>query len=298
MEIFTSEAFTEVYKMIYQIRDFIKSQRLNIYDLALMDEGGVRWVQTRPSSGCHDAYSITKLFLVTAVGRLHDRGLISLNDRMTALISPYLDFPYDPVWDQVTVAHALTHTMGIQEGVIDIDRDDTSLYPTDNYLEYIFSAPPVHKPGTYRKYTDVPHYLLSLAVEAITGERAEDGIKKELLEPLGFSYTAWTSCPRNHTIGSSGLYLTAKDMVKLPWLYLNRGIFEGTRLVSQSWVEQVMVREFDLYPLDKSGWWGKGGLNGQMVMFNPEHHLALAWLGCEPDPPEETLLPWLNRILS
>ena len=274
--------------------DFIRANHLNIYDIAIMTDSGIEHAYCQPCNACNASYSVTKLFIVTMIGILYDKGLIGLDDKITDILSCDLNFKYDPIWNQVTIRHALTHNMGIDHGMIDIDRDDTSQYPSKNYLEYIFSYPPTQTPGTYRKYTDVPHYLLSLIIENIRGKRADEAITEEVLNPLHFASTAWARCPQNHTIGSSGAYMTARDMVKLAWLYQNHGIFQGTRIISEEWTKLTEKEQFDLYPLEQSGFWGKGGMNGQMTMFNREKRMAVAWLGHEPDPKNTKLLSWFG----
>lgn len=270
--------------------EFIRKNHLNIYDIAIMTGSGIEHRYCQPCNACNAAYSVTKLFIVTMIGILYDEALIELNDKITEILSDNLNFDYESIWNQVTIRHALTHTMGIEYGAIDIDRDDTSQYPTENYLEYIFSFPPAQTPGTYRNYTDVPHYLLSLIIEKILGKKADEAITEKILNPMQFASTAWTRCPQNHTIGSSGAYMTARDMVKLAWLYQNHGIYQGKRIISEKWVKLTEKEQFDLHPLEQSGFWGKGGLNGQMTMYNREKRIAVAWLGHTTDSQNKKLL--------
>lgn len=280
--------------MLEKAAEFIKTNHLNIYDIAVMTDKGAEHICCQPCNARNAIYSVTKLFIVTMVGILYDRGQLRLNDRITELLSGSLDFEYDPLWNQVTVRHALTHTMGIDYGVIDIDRDDAAKYESQNYLKYIFSYPPVKIPGQYRKYTDVPHYLLSLAIEKITGKRADEAITDQILNPLGIASSAWARCPQNHTIGSSGAYMTARDIVKLAWLYQNYGVWAGTRIISEDWVRLAETEQYDLYPLGPSGFWGKSGLYGQMTMFSRAKGLSAAWLGHEPNSGNAKLLSWFQ----
>lgn len=103
-------------------------------------------------------------------------------------------------------------------------------------------------------------------IEKIAGKRADEAITEKILIPLQFASTAWARCPQNHTIGSSGAYMAARDMVKLAWLYQNYGVYHGTQIISEEWVELTKKEQYDLYPLGNSGFWGKGGMNGQMAV--------------------------------
>ena len=91
--------------------------------------------------------------------------------------------------------------------------------------------------------------------------------------------------------------MSARDMVKLAWLYQNNGVYQGTRIISEEWVRLTEKEQYDLYPLKQSGFWGKGGMNGQMTMFNREKRLAVAWLGYETNQESEQLLSWFSTKL-
>lgn len=281
--------------MLEKTLEFVKTNHLNTYDIAIMTDSGIEHAYCQPCNACNAAYSVTKLFIVTMIGILYDKGLIRLDDKITDILSDRLTFHYNPIWDQVTIRHALTHNMGIEQGVIDIDRDDTSQYPSENYLEFILSYPPTKTPGTYRKYTDVPHYLLSLVIEKVYGKKADEAITEEILNPLHFASTSWAHCPQNHTIGSSGAYMSARDMVKLAWLYRNHGVYQGTRIVSEEWVRLTETEQYDLYPQGQGIFRGKGGLHGQMTMFMREKGIAVAWLAHEPDSDNTKLISWFEE---
>lgn len=176
--------------MLEKTIEFIRTNNLNIYDIAIMTDSGIEHIYCQPCNACNASYSVTKLFIVTMMGILYDNGLVGLNDKITDIISGELNFRYDPIWNQVTIRHALTHKMGIEQGVIDIDRDDTSQYKYENYLEYIFLYPPTQAPG----------------------------------------------------------------------------------------------------------FWGKGGMNGQMTMFDREKKISVAWHGYEPDQKDTMLISWFESL--
>lgn len=265
--------------MFNKLEQLIKENNLNIYDVAIMTENGVREAYFQPCNFCNASYSVTKLFVVTMIGILVDSHLLRLDNCIMEILVEDVNSFYDSIWDKVTIQHALTHKMGIEFGVIDIDRDDTGKYQEENYLSAILKHSPVYEPGTYRQYTDIPHYLLSLVIEKITGKTADEMITERILNPMHFANTAWARCPMNHTIGASGAYMRAKDMVKLAWLYQNYGNYQGNQIISRDWVEKVQYEQYDLYPLENSDFWGKAGMNGQMTMYNRKRNISVAWHG-------------------
>ncbi|MDY4444085.1 MAG: serine hydrolase domain-containing protein [Butyricicoccus sp.] len=268
---------------MHGIKTWIRDNQLNVYQLAIQTDGGIVSTAYQPCNACQNIYSVTKVFLNTAIGMLWDEGKLGLDDKLMSYLQPYLDAPYASAWDEITIRHALSHRMGVDEAVIDIDRDDIRTYGTEDHLHYILQHTPKFPAGSYRKYTDSAHYLLSLVVECITGAPADDWIRQKLLQPLHFQHTAWTRCPKNHTIGATGAYMRAEDMVRLGWLYVNRGKFGGTSLVSEAWVDTIEQGSFDLYPVKGSSFRCKGGMNGQMLLYSREKRFAAAWTAYEDD---------------
>ncbi len=268
---------------MHGIKTWIRDNQLNVYQLAIQTDGGIVSTAYQPCNACQNIYSVTKVFLNTAIGMLWDEGKLGLDDKLMSYLQPYLDAPYASAWDEITIRYALSHRMGVDEAVIDIDRDDIRTYGTEDHLHYILQHTPKFPAGSYRKYTDSAHYLLSLVVECITGAPADDWIRQKLLQPLHFQHTAWTRCPKNHTIGATGAYMRAEDMVRLGWLYVNRGKFGGTSLVSEAWVDMMEQESFDLYPVKGTSFRCKGGMNGQMLLYSREKRFAAAWTAYEDD---------------
>lgn len=107
----------------------------------------------------------------------------------------------------------------------------------------------------------------------------DDFLNKRLLQPLHFHEFAWSHCPKNYPMGATGLYVSAGDVIKLPVLYLNGGVWEGKRLLSEQWVERSIANEYEFRLKTPSGWIGKGGMYGQLIAFNRARNAAVAWLG-------------------
>lgn len=155
--------------MFEEIISFADKLDFNIYDIAMMDESGVRAHYFQKCNPCNNGYSTTKAFTMTALGLLWDDGQVDLYAPALKYFPEYDTDETDPKWRAVTVHDVLTHKMGIDRGFLDIDAEDASAYPTDDYLSMVFSRPLAHKPGTFYAYSDAAYYLLSRVVEAIAG---------------------------------------------------------------------------------------------------------------------------------
>ena len=251
---------------------------LNVYFIAEGDRDyNIRLEQHVPANPCCNCYSVAKAFTVTAVGMLYDKGLLTPEMRVADILGDKIPANADPKWQDVTVHHLLLHQAGFgMSGLLDIDCDDASAYGTRDYLSLVFAAPLVTQPGTERKYTDAAYYLLSRIVERVSGTDLADLLRPMLMDTMGFKEFAWSVCPQGYAMGATGLYLRTEDMVKLGILYLNKGLWKDTRILSEAWVDLVLENGYE-FKDQGNGWVGKGGMNGQMLTFHMRKGLAVAW---------------------
>ena len=285
--------------MLNKLVSFIRENNLNFYDLAVMTPEGIESTKLQPCNSCNDSYSITKAFITTAIGLLWDEGRIHLDDTLAKYLGEHFPEGCDPKWACVTITHCLKHRLGIDKEFFDIDSYSANTFGTKNYLEFIFSRPLPYEPGEHYTYTDCAFYLLGRVVYAISGETADRFLMKRLTAPMDFSEIAWSMCPHGHPMGGTGLYVKAEDMIKLAWLYKNRGVYNGTRILSEEWVDLVVERGFEFTPRDgASSLIGKGGMHGQMIMFSIDHPIAFAWHSYEPNGRAAELVAYISDLLK
>lgn len=283
---------------IRRLEEEIIRSGMNLYDFALVTEEGMREIHTQPCNPCNDSYSVTKAFVATAVGLLYDRGLLRLDEPILDILKEEAPVPADPGWRQVTVENALRHEMGIGCGYLDIDTEDIWTYGTTDFLEVLFRESLPYKPGTHYQYSDAAYYLLSRVVEARAGEPVDRLLMRKLFVPMRVREAAWSRCPMNHPIGATGLYMRASDMVKLGWLYVTGGVYEGRRILSEEWVRLEQERNLAFVPAGAGDLRGKGGMRGQMLLFSPGGRFAAAWHSFDPEKKGAFLPELLNRAMN
>lgn len=239
------------------------------YALCEIYQGKSKTVVIHPANRSQNTYSIAKLFTVTAVGILEDRGLLDTDEAVYPIFEKKFPESFDPVWKQVRVRDVLQHRMGIESGFLDIDAEKISDWPSGDFLQIVLSRPLKYAPGTKSVYSDAAFYLASRIVSAKCGERLDDFLIRELLAPMQFSEYAFSKCPHGYPIGATGMYISAEDMAKLGLLYVQRGVYDGRRILSERFVEKVFAEEFELHPVGGSkDAYAKGGMNGQLLYLN------------------------------
>ena len=254
----------------------ISAWKFNTFFVAESDKDyNIRLQSITPANPCCNCYSVAKAFTVTAIGILYDRGLLTPDTLVTEVLSDHLPDGIDPQWHKVTLHHLMLHRAGFDQGLLDIDAEDASLFSSADYLSIVLSTPLAHEPGTHYQYTDAAFYLLSRIIAKVGGCDLADLLRPILMDTMQFKEFAWSVCPQGYAMGATGLYLRTEDMVKLGILYLNGGMWKDTRVVSQEWVDIVLSNGYELKDLG-GGWYGKGGMYGQMLMLNPQKGLAVA----------------------
>lgn len=257
----------------------IEKTGANLYDMAVYEDGKIQAHRFQPGSNCHNCYSVAKAFMMTAVGILQSDGLLDVKKPIKCYLSALMPKDIDPAWQLVTVEDALKHRIGYGEGFLDIDVEDVNAYPSDDYLNMVFRHPLRYLPGQKMVYTDGAFYLISRIVSCVAGERADAFLNRRLFQPLKFHEVAWSVCPKNYPMGATGLYISTYDMIKLAILYIDGGLWEGKRILSEDWVKRAIANEYELCIRSPSGMIGKAGMYGQMLMFDRARKLAIAWHG-------------------
>ena len=222
-----------------------------------------------PANPTCNCYSVAKAFTVTAIGMLYDKGLLTPQTLLKDILKSYLPINIDEKWLRVTIHDLLLHKVGFGCGILDIDCDDASLYPTNDYLSIVLNTKLKYEPGTVHQYTDAAYYLLSRVVSELTGMNLAEFLRPILMDTLKFKEFSWSVCPKGHSIGATGLYIRTEDMVKLGILYLNNGLWNNEQIISKEWVNLVLENGYEFKQIG-DGWYAKGGMCGQFLMFNFE----------------------------
>jgi CubicO group peptidase (beta-lactamase class C family) len=193
-------------------------------------------------------HSVTKTFLSTVVGIAWQRGMIpSLSDRAadsvrgTGLFDSAHDAPI--TWD-----HLLRQTSdwsGTLWGIPDWGDRPEVRPPGDA------SQRPMHEPGTHFKYNDVRVNLLALCALHVWRRPLPEVLRETVMDPIGASDTwhwegysnSWVEIDgrrmQSVTGGGhfgGGMFISAWDMARFGYLFLEDGTWAGREVVSRAWI--------------------------------------------------------------
>ena len=258
----------------------------------------------------HMLYSHSKSFTSSAIGLLADRGKIDLDERIVDIFSNEVPAKVSENLAQLRVRDLLTMNVG---------KKDHLLRDGGDWVKEFLSKDFFRKPGTGFKYDSDATYMLAAIVEKKSGMKMMDYLQKNMFDQIGIT-KAWTTCsPQGIPCGGWGMNMTTRELARFGQLYLNRGDWDGKRVLSSDWVSLATTRQ------TWSGWqnvgvkalgegtdWEQGygfqfwrcrhgayradGAGGQYTVVIPEKDMVVSAHAGLGDFPKELDLIWDNLL--
>ena len=189
----------------------------------------------------HDLRSMTKSVTALVLGAAIDRGLVQDVDRSVLSFFPdYADLR-SPEKDLVSVRHLLTMSMGLAWDDNAPYTNEIAMFMSPDPYRYVLSQPVVEPPGTTWNYSGGATALIGGILTRATGKRFDELAAAVLLEPLGISDVDWTQMPNGDVVDWCCFWMRPRDMAKIGQLVLDRGRWQGTRVVSEAWVDAAIA---------------------------------------------------------
>ena len=255
---------------------FVKKEGVNVLRFDEIKDGVTEEVTLVPCNPCQNTYSVAKAYVVTGIGMMYDRGLLTPESLVRDILGDDMPGDAHPDYDRLTVDMLLRHRPGFPAGMLDIDWIDSNSFGED-FLSYVFREKPTYTPGEGYNYSDAAYYVLARVCEKLVGEPLDNYFWKHLFRPLGYREAAWSHCPKGHVIGATGLYIYASDMAKLGQVYLDGGTYGGQRIISKEWVDMTFSAPYELLPACDGKMHYKGGMRGQALCVIPGQNRVVAW---------------------
>ena len=149
-------------------------------------------------------------------------------------------------------------------------------------------------PGEIWNYNGGATMLLGAVLQKSTGKSLPDFAKEALFEPLGIIDFDWTRLAASgEPAAAAGLRLRPRDMAKIGQLMLNKGMWNGRRIVSEKRIEAptqpLYKQSWNSYHYGYQWWVGESkigektfqwiaawGLGGQRIFIVPASDLVVA----------------------
>lgn len=182
----------------------------------------------------------------------------------------------------------------------------------DDVAGYTIDRPARHEPGTVFNYSSgTSNVVARIVSEAIGGgpDELRGFMNDRLFHPIGVRTADPTFDTAGNFIGSSYLHMTARDWARYGLLNLRGGEWDGTQVLTRSWVEDCRRA----WAVDEEGahygthWWVANdergsfwcsGFEMQRVICVPTSDLVVVRLGKTPQADYDTVKTWLAEIIA
>lgn len=203
------------------------------------------WAPYGPSVP-HEMYSLSKSFTSTAVGLAAAEGKLSVDDAVLKSFPD--DAPETP--DNNLKAMRIRDLLSMSTG----HQDEPPIQPDAISARSFLAHPVPHKPGTHFRYNTAATFLQSAIVQKVTGETVLEYLRPRLFEPLGIETPTWRTNFQGISLGGYGLNLRTEDIAKFGQLYLQKGLWNGRRLLPAEWVEAATSKQTSNGSNPRSDW--------------------------------------------
>jgi len=281
-----------------------ESQNLDLHALLVARNGKLavelyRWPYnaTRPRIG----HSLAKAFTSAAIGLAIAEDHLRLTDRVIDFFPEYLPPVVSDNLRAMTVRDLLTMRTGHAE------ETSGSIWRAikTSWIAEFLNIPVVHRPGEVYLYTSAASYMLAAVFTKATGQNLHAYLRPRLFKPLGIVGETWDIGPDGINPGGNGLTCKVPDLLKFGMLHLNKGLWNGVRILSEQWIEEATR------PIGDSAYgyhWVTGpqgeffamGLFGQFIAMFPVHDAVVVLNSAlnRPDACSGAWVPLLHRHLA
>lgn len=204
--------------------------------------------------------SISKLFTWTAVMQLVEQGKLDLDED----VNKYIDFKIPPYNGKpVTLRNIMTHTTGMEEVIRGlIANDEKEVAPLEATLKHWIPRR-VYEPGSTPAYSNYATALAGYIVQRVSGQSFDDYVEQHIFQPLRMNNSTFRQpVPKNFLEMTSKGYKSASDGKEQPYEYINlapagslastasdmanfmiahlqRGEFEGRRILREETAREM-----------------------------------------------------------
>jgi hypothetical protein len=238
------------------ILSFVEAVEEQIHDLhsfMLLRHGSVvaeGWWSPYGADHSHMLFSLSKSFTSSAIGLAVNEGCLTVDDPVISFFPDDLPASVSDNLAAMRVRHLLSMSTGHDKDTMKYlhERED------GNWIRAFLERPVVHTPGTHFLYNTGATYVLSAIVQKLTGMKLIDYLRPRLFEPLGIDNPTWEESPQGINTGGYGLSIKTEDIARFGQMYLNKGMWQGKRILTEAWVEEASSRHISNGSSETSDW--------------------------------------------
>jgi CubicO group peptidase (beta-lactamase class C family) len=182
-----------------------------------------------------DVYSATKSFASTLVGIAQDDGDLRIGDRASRWIARWRG----TAARDVTVRDLLSMDSGREWDVV---TDYLRLLAAPDRTAFAIGLGQEAAPGTEWAYNNSAVQTLDRVLAVATGRDVAAFARARIFAPLGMAHTTMTADKAGNAQLFEGIRSSCRDLARFGVLMLDKGLWNGRRIVSSAWIAQATGR--------------------------------------------------------
>lgn len=192
--------------------------------------------------------SVSKTLVAALTGVALDNGEIpSMQSTIGDLAPGLIPADADPRVAGITVENLVTMQAGLERTS---GPNYGAWVSSGNWVANALSRPFETEPGARMLYSTGSFHVLGAILAEVSGQTLLEQARERLGAPLGISIPAWTRDPQGRYLGGNEMSLSLPAMIHFGEMYRRDGMWNDTRVLSESWVRQ------SFQPVTRSPWSG------------------------------------------
>lgn len=312
--------------ILADMTNYIVRERAPVFSLLISRRGTLVYeMYTHNLTRNHNHYlmSVTKSVTATLVGMAIDKGLIRSTDQAVGEIFPATFFASEH--DQkrflsVTVKDVLA--MSALDALVpphsltsEAEQRHADFFAASNRAKFALTQKLLPNVGQDFQYQDITPSMAIGMVAVSSGKTSWQFAEENLFRPMGFFNADWEHRDAEGLdLGAYGIRLRPIDMQKFGILYLDGGVFDGKRLLSEDWIKKVrepVIKSDKNNPAANYGYYFwhpyfynnpaslmASGWRGQYILTIPDKHIVVTMTACFLDGKEnEFFINLVNKYI-
>jgi len=270
--------------------DYIRQHDLNIHSLLIVRNGYVVldvYFYPYNQNELHDIASVTKSITSTLIGiSIDERKIKSAQQPVSSFFPEGSVAHNDDHKQKITVEHLLTMSSGLQCEPRKNELTLLEMKDSNNWVKFMIDLPMAEEPGRKFVYCSGGMHLLSGIISQVNGQSTDAFARRSLFKPLGIHTALWPADPQGVSHGWGDLHLHPRDMAKIGYLWLNRGVWNGRRVVSADWIDGSTRASaanneygYTIWIRSGAGLYEAVGRGGQRISVVPSKNIVVVMTG-------------------
>lgn len=218
----------------------------------------------------HDTRSVGKSFASTLLGiAIQDNYIKSENEILSEFYELDSFKNYSTAKDSIRLKDLLTMSSIFDGSDMNSESpgNEENMYPTKNWVEFALNLPVDQSKEANNRWD---YFTAGVVVLGdIIDKSVPNGLEKysaeKLFKPLGIKKYKWQFTPQKVANTAGSVQLRSLDYAKYGQLYKNKGVWNGTQILSKEWIKNSLSRQMTISEGEYYGYlfWNKSyNVNG------------------------------------